>query len=101
MSLIFKCFLYACISIFFSLLIALCILSIHKNTDKERNKSLIANKSYWASCKLVEVNIRIDWHSAAQNKLICGDVIENVSKAEYEFVMEHASKNKIKSTKDD
>ncbi|PLY35858.1 hypothetical protein F164LOC_18365 [Pectobacterium carotovorum] len=84
-----------------ALLISAISLFISSSEYKKENKELLNNKSYWASCELIEANIIIDWHSAAQNKLICGDFIENVSKTEYEFVMGHVSKDKIKSTKDE
>ncbi|MGM1324532.1 hypothetical protein ACS0TW_00395 [Klebsiella michiganensis] len=44
-----------------------------------------AQSQYWINnCRLLEVNIDRGFLSPAQNRLQCGDVIENVSKADYD-----------------
>ncbi|MEQ0232527.1 hypothetical protein [Klebsiella sp. CN_Kp109] len=47
-----------------------------------------AQSQYWINdCRLLETNIDRGFLSPAQNRLQCGDVIENVSKADYDSVV--------------
>ena len=44
--------------------------------------------SHWKNdCRLLETNIDKGFFSPAQNRLQCGDVIENVSKSDYDRAM--------------
>lgn len=91
-----KIVLYSCLVFGFALLITKMFLHIHLEMDKEKKRNLLNDKSYWGLCRLVETNIRVDQYTAAQNKLICGDIIENVSKSEYDIVMDNIYNKKVK-----
>ena len=52
-----------------------------------------AQSQYWINnCRLLEVNIDRGFLSPAQNRLQCGDVIENVSKADYDSAVNGGKK---------
>lgn len=52
-----------------------------------------AQSQYWINnCRLLEVNIDRGFLSPAQNRLQCGDVIENVSKADYDSTVNGGKK---------
>ncbi|MFH7223671.1 hypothetical protein, partial [Klebsiella pneumoniae] len=52
-----------------------------------------AQSQYWINnCRLLEVNIERGFLSPAQHRLPCGDVLENVSKADYDSAVNGSKK---------
>ena len=57
--------------------------SLFFSTDSNTVPEVISH--HWKNdCRLLETNIDKGFFSPAQNRLQCGDVIENVSKADYD-----------------
>ena len=60
--------------------------SLFFSTDSNTVPEVISH--HWKNdCRLLETNIDKGFFSPAQNRLQCGDVIENVSKADYDRAM--------------
>ena len=57
--------------------------SLFFSTDSNTVPEVLSH--HWKNdCRLLETNIDKGFFSPAQNRLQCGDVIENVSKADYD-----------------
>ncbi|ANF12338.1 TPA: hypothetical protein MAL10_004239 [Klebsiella pneumoniae] len=60
--------------------------SLFFSTDSNTVPEVISH--HWKNdCRLLETNIDKGFFSPAQNRLQCGDVIENVSKSDYDRAM--------------
>lgn len=56
------------------------------STDSNKVPEVLSH--HWKNdCRLLETNIDKGFFSPAQNRLKCGDVIENVSKSDYDRAM--------------
>ncbi|HBR1931613.1 hypothetical protein AAHY10_25125 (plasmid) [Klebsiella pneumoniae] len=57
--------------------------SLFFSTDRNTVPEVLSH--HWKNdCRLLEINIDKGFFSPAQNRLQCGDVIENVSKSDYD-----------------
>ena len=60
--------------------------SLFFSTDSNTVPEVLSH--HWKNdCRLLETNIDKGFFSPAQNRLQCGDVIENVSKSDYDRAM--------------
>ena len=60
--------------------------SLFFSTDSNTVPEVLSH--HWKNdCRLLETNIDKGFFSPAQNRLRCGDVIENVSKSDYDRAM--------------